>query len=250
MDWQFVEFYELRISASDLKKLPKYHATFVVMSGFAINEITVLLRMHLLSANAQKRVSKSKPVTKIAAANLLVLDRLLSSKLVEYIKFVESYHNQMEQAKVDSVRWKHGKKTISELEVTDGMDIARWIRDRVTFHFDKKIVRDIIDEAPDSASYSIYLSSAQGNTWDLLGEEVLVGGKFWPHGKNFEGNFEVWRTWIVDAARTLIELHNTHLKLIIEEYFGNVVAIERREIVEDELVADPSVTAIPLFWKT
>ncbi len=247
-EWRLIDIGLLSFSGAEIKRLPRIHAGFLVASSLAVSEINILLRLTLLAANSRAYAGREEVVQRLVAVDMLVAERLLSSKVVEYFKLIDHYQKRAERREGSrGNRFVRTKVRIDELRSVRAFEIARWFRDNITNHVLVSEIEKLLDVLPDDAAFPSYLHKKEGNSRYTLGEEITMGSKFTQFGDAGSIRNE-WLDWMHEACREIISLHNRMIIGILEEFFPTKRAQMKRVVVLDELVADLDGSCLPLLW--
>jgi hypothetical protein len=249
MGWRLIDFAELQFTGADLKRLPRVHAGFLVASSLAVSEISVLLRLTLLAANAYKHVGREDAVRRLSVVDLLVSERLLSAKLFEYLKLVDDYLKKADRKEKEAGRRLVGEAVTSVLLLREagGFHMAEWLRNNLTNHILVSEIERFLDDIPDARVFPSFLNEKEGNSRYAIGEEVAMAGKLNQQGEPL-AILEEWRDWMHDACTKVFELHSEFMIHVIEEFFPEKRLRRKRVVVPDELIGELDKSCTPILW--
>ena len=131
MEQDFIELVEIEFTAAELRQLPEHELRFLVSSGLATNDLTVFARLLLMHSHSR---SDSELASKMATANILILQRHLIAKVFEFVKTIFDFKKIIERrqfAEVDGSIFEIARA----IGDSEQFKIARHIRTHLTNHY-------------------------------------------------------------------------------------------------------------------
>ncbi|MGV3574827.1 MAG: hypothetical protein ACO1O4_06775 [Devosia sp.] len=237
----------MTFTVDDLRALPEHLAAFLAGTSLAINDMQMLRRSQLLAMNAVGYTKKRSSPELLALLQSLTEDRLLSARLFEYAKFYSKFAAEYPfdgeaQRVVTSALGR-----LVPLRDLPGYQIAKWMRNKITNHIDIEEAVRAVRQSADGDSFSVLLHETQWNTWHPLGDQMLSYYGLKKFGDQAQSLAD-WHHWIDGAHEWALETHNEFIVALLEQYFPEKMAIEKREIVDERLIGTPATATVPLFY--
>ncbi|WP_162820336.1 hypothetical protein [Microvirga calopogonii] len=134
-DFQVFEFGELRFTKKELRTLDRNIFSLVVGSSVAANDVAVLSRLAIFHGH---RKTDSEVVKTYIGVNSLIIFRLLSAKVYEYIYFIDGYAKRLRRSKSQNLS--HFLEKAEEfLELKNDPEYAtvKELRNNITHHLSR-----------------------------------------------------------------------------------------------------------------
>lgn len=239
----------LSFSAKELKALPAIHASFLVASCLAVTEITTVLRLVMMALSTRRRGAADDELKRYINSQLLILERLLSAKAFEYLNMLAS-HQKQSNRRHDSLGIAfHARHDVAlkAIRADDSFGVAKWLRDKVTSHYNVAELAAPLYAIPDDQLLSVTLHTQDGNSLYLLGEEIAVLGRLNAEGNGLE-KLEAWRAWTLETCRVLISIHHDYMLGLMGKYYPDRKVVPKQVFPEDHLVGIVQETPLPVLW--
>jgi hypothetical protein len=180
---------------------------------------------------------------------VLVVGRSLSAKVIEYLKLVDRYVTACKQ-KPDEFGTTVSPslaEVIKGAREEEGYQLAKWLRNKLTNHYDLDEISAVIVQLPDEAEGSLYLHKKDGNSLYVLGEELALVANL-----NLTGDpasqLDRWQDWLLDACRAMTAVHHYYITNFLERYFPKKTATQRPIELPPKLVGHLTTSTIPVWW--
>jgi hypothetical protein len=223
-------FYKFRISKKEFDLFPEHSKVLIAVSSYAVTELNILERLYIFSCD---ELDDDELINSMSNTQRVVLLRLWSAKLFEFLDFLDEFCNQPSHAGIEEII-ETTKETLRERKKSDAFSIVRNLRHEAANHYSIKAAKKNISHIPNDADLSLYLHELIGNGYFPTGEEVMFAGRLNRHklGKEISLSrsgevYEEWMDWNLATSRWIKTFHNDLLAKTI------ISAFPSRELEED-----------------
>jgi hypothetical protein len=242
-----IDFVLIELSEEQLRSIPPLYRAFLVGTSYVTNEILALTRAFILSANSS-RLSPDPPIRALSATSMVVLNRALSGKIVEFLSLVADFEGRNRENR-DDLAVKLRSEVLVELKALRkgrAFSVAKEVRNRLSHHYS---FSDFLkySETTGYQKSRLWLAEMEGNSAYQLGEEIVTHG-FFSQWDDPEVVMNEWADWTQDASRLISSANSNVAIAIFEAFVPDVVGTSHRSLVPDLLFADVKRTPLPLLW--
>ncbi|ASM74193.1 hypothetical protein SULPSESMR1_03421 [Pseudosulfitobacter pseudonitzschiae] len=247
-----LEFHEYELDWGELSTLPADHlAAFSVLS-FAVSEVNVLRKNYISISHdytGEKSIDSANNINKF-----LVL-RTWSSKLFEIAEFLRKIHKKKETSDArlfDFAKTASGK--FDKLDLGDGHNIARYIRNEASHHYSFSSAKENIKHVFHGGDFNFYTHDVGGNDFYPLGEEVMFYGRLnrkWANIPSKTARNKLLQEWFdfnIKVTDWLMKTHGYFAREFIFVALGRNMMVVKSYDVPSALVGDLSKTLTPIFY--
>jgi hypothetical protein len=247
---------KIDFTTRELRGLPPAHAAYFVISCLAINEIAVIQKVLLMALNTRTLTQplSESALQEIAYAQTAIIERNLGSKVIEYIKMTDK-HNKLCRKKGENGALRsfldEAKTTTSRLKGEPGYELALWYRNKVTSHYDVAEINSLIqsgDLGSDSDAHPIYLHKLNGNSFYIIGEQVVLA-KLSEYGAPPLERIRSYEDWVLSACEAVVKLHQAFCIALTKTYFPTKQARTFPIAPAPHLVGGVRDVCLPILWK-
>jgi hypothetical protein len=247
-----LEFHEYELDWVELRTLPTDHVAAFSVLSFAVNEVNVLRKNYISISHGyigEKSIDSANNINKF-----LVM-RTWSSKLFEIAEFLRKIYKKKETSDdrlLDFVETASEK--FDKLELGDGHDIARYIRNEASHHYSFNSAKQNIKHVFDGGDFNFYTHDVGGNDFYPIGEEVMFHGRLNRKWANIPSRVErgkllqEWFDFNLKVTDWLMETHGYFAQEFIFRALGRNTMVVKSYDVPPELVGDLSKTLTPIFY--
>ena len=236
------EFAEIKFTKKELEAIPRSELQFVIASGLAANDLAVFGRLSLMMAQKPSRIEL---VTQIMAVNHLIMLRHLASKLIEFVRLIKAFQRQCERNQARS-QYPELFSAIAPIESHVYYEFARSIRNDMTHHYVAQKILSSLNGYADEHTFSICNNKANGNSLNLLAEEIAFLSRFTKEPGGVD--MDVFQKWIVRAGGDLVSAYQKWLAALIRHHFPDKTLRLDRYSIEDRF-AGRLTDSIPVLLK-
>lgn len=248
------ELSKVNFTTNELRNLPPVHSGFFAISCLAINDISLAQKTYLMALNtrAPHRQITGKELQEISYAQAVIAQRNLAAKVFEYINMLEEYKKRCERkAKSSMIRFlNEANSVISDLKKGEDYELALWYRNKVTNHYAVHELTSLIkngDLGDGDTEHSIYLHEKDGNSYYILGEQVLLA-KLSEDGRDPIETINKFDDWVLGASAEVMKLHHLFCVELIETYLPTKKAEAFRVAPNPHIVGLPAEACLPIWW--
>lgn len=248
-----IKFDELPLRGSDLKNIPRDQAAFLAVLFCATNEVNLLLRLYSLYA---RHPASGSPEALSGQMTQLFLARTLSSKLYEVIELLNGktswYRTNDQVIKIFQEKY---SESLREHSDSDGFAIARTLRNDCTSHYSLAAARKNIESLDDSLDCTTYLHENEGNSFSLLGENVVFNERFrvgrLPGEQDAnEEKLGVWLDWTIATTAWLKKISADFAVTVLPDDVQFRLRENQLHWPDPSYVGDLSRTFAPVFLRS
>lgn len=241
------EIHPLKFSSEELKAIPQRHSSYFMTSCLAASEVGVLLRIYLSALTTAQITQRETVAIEYASVQLSIIQRKLSSAVVEFATLIESQLKVMSRKQDNAMAHFQSSATSALAEITThpGYAFARNLRNRVAHHFDLAHMGEMLREAGTERDYTIYLNDIDGNCLYPVADHLLLANSF----DTDEGKvqFEQYDDWVKRASAAVMALHNTFCLDFLSTHFKDKYADTIRVEIPAELAPTPDALRLPIM---
>ena len=246
---------QLSVSSKTLVAMPKHRGGFLVLSCFAIDEISELHRL-LAAVNVQRFTNEA--CLQIHATQLNSVVRNLSLKLLEYEVTRKKFRGRAKAAGDVEVidLFKKFDKEFTAASSLSGKKVADAARDQMTAHFSIDEAIKAVERRDGDLKHNVFMHADIGNSHYTLGEEILFLNLFEQPsvmGANEVGNakkgFTDWAYWVLEMIKCVRNFHSDYFALVRRAHFPNeTISRIYANVDQEKDVGRIGLTYLPLFW--
>lgn len=245
MSYKIYDFADMRFSKKYLKSLPKHHLGFLVASGLAANDISVLTKILI---GYSYRATDDRDLLSILSINHWVIRRIISAKTIEFANLFTAYIKQINR-KGDDEDIDFAKMLKCKIElIVDSSDFkfAKEIRNAATNHYTMADYTSHFQKYKDKHKFQILMSGQTGNSYFPIAEEIAHLNYFDPDPeKGLDIN--ATQLWLHDTAGDLLKLQHKTFGYIFKKY-PNDRARMKTVYVKNKLCIKPGEYLPILFF--
>lgn len=249
------QLYNIEVTNKELRNIPDAHLGFLISSCLAITELNILLKPLIMSLNSRKEANapNDKCLQEIAFVHEIIFQRNVASKLYEYINSLSVYQKKCSNSKDTSMFdfTKALQQEIDEIKQTEEYSILKWFRNKATNHYASsefiKLAKNINPDANDM-SHPFYLHPMQGNSYYLLGEQILLQ-KFSEFNADPYGALNNYSNWIRGVNIKIQKFHHDFCIKLFKLYLPGKKLDEISIEPAEYHIGDLTSTNMPLLWK-
>lgn len=219
-----------------------------------MNDIMIAQKIFLLSLNSGRlaRPSGDGTATEMSHAQSLVLQRSLSSKVVEYLNMVDGELIRSDRTGQASVPkfLEEARQIVDEIRAESAYSLAFWYRNKVANHYSIRDIDALLKKAylsGDKNSHPIYLHEMDGNYYYLIGEQILLS-KLSEDGTDHVAAYEIFNDWVIAASKRVAHLHSQYCIEVLQTFGPNKALKEVEVDLDKSLMGDFSKSCLPLIW--
>lgn len=251
-----LRFTKFSLAGNELKALPEHRRNFLVLSSFVYNELNIFTKILAAIISVEAREVHQHDAF---AASVGPIIRVLTLKLFEW--FATSGATNGAAAANDDQNLlglfrKHSKRRRT-LEKSEIFNVVGIIRDKSAAHFDLPRASLAIDEIENDGRYHFLLSESRGNSFYVLGEEIVFSSLLARAKTPSKGTEEAAQDklgeivdWIGKATNFIFEFHEQFAQMILDENLPNHNGDELECNVDRDDIGVIRETIWPLFWLT
>ncbi|MBB3018598.1 hypothetical protein FHR70_001652 [Microvirga lupini] len=241
---QVFEFGELRFTKSELQSVDRRIFSLIVGSSVAANDVAVLQRLALFHGH---HPSDSEVLKTFIGVNSLILFRMLSAKIYEYIHFIDGHATKLRRnpsAKLN--RFLVRADTFLKIKDDPVFATVKELRDNVTHHYHGAADVKNLETFDENHTFSMFLHEASGNSLAPLGEDIGTFGIL--RTRNDGIDIEKLIAWTIEVSGRITSFQHQTMILILNDFFPDKKLVMRRVPVESRLVGSDD-TKSPLLFK-
>lgn len=166
-----IKIYPVRYTKADLMAAPENERLFHLMAGQCANDLNVLAKLHLMTANSATD-SRLEGVETSAVGSFVI--RQMVGRLYEAWNLFKDSFNLIyrtyedEWSPVSVEAWTQMKRYFGS-----GI-LLMTLRNKISFHADAQVMRGGFDRVPDDVTLTDYLGAAAGNALYAGSDAVLT----------------------------------------------------------------------------
>jgi len=251
---KIVFLHELKFTDRDIEKIGKDTYAFIATFAYAIDEISVFLKLVIQSYGDKP---KDEALLQMFAIQQNTIIRVLSAKLVETIKLYGDYEKHLgetgKSAYLNALQ--PHTEALEAIIRAPSFKVSQRLRNKATNHYNfKESLKNLDGSVSPNASKSIFLHLSQGNSFAPLGEEVVFLGRFWRYFKE-ETRLEVnmdraheWIEWNQSAAKWAIKTFNAFIIWLHHNEFPEQYGTKAEHYLEPELFGELGINRLPIVF--
>jgi hypothetical protein len=242
--YQVFEFGELRFTKDELKASDQSIFSLIVGSSVAANDVAVLQRLAIFHGH---RKTDSDLVKTYIGVNSLILFRLLSAKVYEYLHFIDGFARKLRRRKDNAfVDFLSMADELLKMREDREYALTKELRDNITHHYHG--ATDVINlETFDSDhQFSMFLHNASGNSLSPLGEDIGTFGILRSKGDGTDAKLFI--DWTIKASGEIISFQHRSMVSILNKFFPKKKLVMRKVPVDAGIIGDED-TRSPLLFK-
>lgn len=247
-----VKLIKYPLYSSDLKSLPNDHAAALGLVSYAVGEICVLFRLYASSPDPSGDIDDDVQVAILTQK--LVLMRAISSKLFEFVDFIEqkeTFHQTDDE--VLRQLFVSTRQSFANMSNGIGYKIARNVRHEATYHYSLKATRKNLSLDLSSSNLDLFPNEPFGNAFYPFGESAVfmlslkrqlnkLGSE-----ESEQSAIDEWFTWVLGGVNWLRECHTAFLETLIFAHHPGRQAIESVHWVDPRIVGKAGEPTAPVF---
>ena len=243
------------MSTKTLVAMPKHRSGFLVLSCFAIDEISELHRF-LAAVNVQRFTSQACLQIHVTQLNSIL--RNLSLKLLEYEVTRKKFRGRAKTARDAEVidLFKKFDNDFTAASNLPGKKVADAARDQLTAHFSIEEAIKAVERRGGDVKHNVFLHADIGNSHYTLGEEIFFLDLFEQAGVmgiNEVGNAKKgvadWADWVLAMIKSIRKFHADYFALVRRSHFPNEkISTIYANVDQTKDVGRMGLTYHPLFW--
>jgi hypothetical protein len=243
-NFQVFEFGELRFTKEELKTLDRNIFLLVVGSSVAANDVAVLQRLAIFHGHRQ---TDSEVIKTYIGVNSLIIFRLLSAKVYEYVYFIEGYAKRLRRDNNQNLlNFLEKAEEFLDIKNDSEYATAKEIRDNVTHHYRGATDVRNLNTFADNHIFSMFLHQSSGNSLSPLGEDIGTFGIL--RSRNDGIDAERFIGWNTKASGMITSFQHQSMILILEEFFPEKRLV-KRTVPADSMLVGNEDTRSPLLFK-
>lgn len=171
-----MQLLKIEIPKSKLSAIPKNERVFFVQSGNLLNDVNILQKLIYFSANPETNDKIVRTAQNLQALSLL---RIQAGKLSEGWQLVEkNFFGAKVSQEYEPLLTEPEKNSLTHLKnYFAKKNLISSIRNDFAFHYpSSEEITKLIDEAPDSEIFEVYLSEFYGNCLFSLANVLVTFG--------------------------------------------------------------------------
>jgi hypothetical protein len=188
---QKITLHKVVFSKERLDAIPDCQRAVLVYAGHICNEINWFNKLLLILQQTGKEVAQKIPdLSSVERATmdgnttqLMIVQRLYAGKICEAIKFLQRWCFDMPWFETASSEMEdEGRQSLANLQKYLAMlsknpkrDVMRLVRDKFSFHYDEKAVKQSARVTELTEEFVTYLQDSVGNTLYLGSEHSIMG---------------------------------------------------------------------------
>ena len=251
---KIVFLHELKFTDCDIEQIGKDTYAFIATFAYAINEISVFLKLVIQSHGIEP---KDQALLQMFAIQQNTLTRVLSAKLVETIKLFGDYKRHLKNKGKEKYlnALQPSIEALKPIIRSPSYEVSRRLRNKVTNHYTfKDSLQNMDGSVSPNASKSIFLHLQQGNSFAPLGEEVVFLGRLWRY---FEEETKLkphidrvheWIDWNQLAAKWAIKTFNSFIIWLHHNEFPEKIGGRAEHYLEIDLVGKVGGNRLPIIF--
>jgi hypothetical protein len=241
-----VQFALVELTEEQLSRIPTLYRALLVATAFATNETLCLTRLLILTLNSSELFSEG-PLGAIATANLGAINRVLSSKVVEFLRFVDKFGQRNRTANTELSKRLFGiLMELRPLRKAPAYKLAVSMRNSLSHHYSLDDFERYV-EVGGYVKTRMWLGDMEGNSSYFLGEHIANIGLFAQIGDP-ETALGDWIDWSREASRLISKINSEIAIAVAEEFVPEIEMELHRVSVPADLFADVNTTPVPLLW--
>jgi hypothetical protein len=245
-----VHFHELKVDKSALSALSNEEVAIYGMLSHISNELNVFSNL-LSTTRSSAEYSNPVSFAKILQHNVLL--RTLSANLYEALDFLDDLRTKPKgvSEELDGILSRYYSRT-SKLKKSIGYSINRNIRNEVASHYNYSDAKRNARAAQDDLDASVYLSSKDGNTYFVFGEQLMfvqrlirfseANAKY----KYADTLAEDWLGWSLKVVKLFKDL-NAEVFGFVTDKLENHEFRKTHYFVEQNMMIKNGAELLPLF---
>ncbi len=245
----------IKITTNELKGLPPLIGGFLVLSSFAIDEITQLHKIQV--GTLPNRTTEDETAGMMVAIQQNAVLRNLNTKLYEYNEVLKDTQNlSRSEGLTDLSDFFAGfSADLKTIRKGVGFKIAEFIRNKFASHFSISEAKKALMDRNSNDVHVLLPDQTRGNSFHPLGEEILFYSVFNNADLTTDkmtprASTDAWISWILNSSEKFQNIHGKFLIFVFRKYFPNrsyekiFVQMDR-----DRHIGTLRKTSIPIWWE-
>ncbi|WP_419738477.1 hypothetical protein [Ruegeria sp.] len=247
-----IKLSKLEVPKEDLEKMPASELAFLSTLAFAIDEISVFLKLIIQTFKPRPSSEEFLAAYQIQQNTLM---RVLNAKCFEALKIVEQYKKQIER-EGDSSRLEKLSELMVELDELakrEEYELAKDIRDHSTNHYLSSETKKNVAHLSSRSTFTAYLHENLGNSFHPFGEEYVFLARIGRHfSEKGDASYSVddikkWIDWGLAVGDQITKIFQRYLLWLYSEKFPHWRLEPLLLYLENELVGKIGISNLPII---